>query len=108
MGKNNVETSKGRPRKKRKSLIEFDSKARHEFLTGFRKRKQERRKKAKIQLEAELKAEKRKAKQEARDEAEKLAKLDHERIVPEIEHLLNEAEDVQGKHSYTSLITRVN
>ena len=47
--------------KKTKTSIVFDADARKEFLTGFRKRKNERRRKAKEQLERELKEEKVKA-----------------------------------------------
>ena len=47
--------------KPKKTIITFDPAARKEYLTGFRKRKQERRKKAKLQLEQTLKQEKKKA-----------------------------------------------
>ena len=45
-----------------KTSIVFDEAARTEFLTGFRKRKEERRKKAKEQREKEAKEEIKKAK----------------------------------------------
>ena len=45
-----------------KTAIVFDEAARTEYLTGFRKRKEERRKKAKEQIEKEVKDEIKKAK----------------------------------------------
>ena len=45
-----------------KTMIVFDEKKRRDYLTGFRKRKEERRKKARVQLEKELKDEVKKAK----------------------------------------------
>jgi|FrelakmetLWP11LW_1041352.scaffolds.fasta_scaffold364936_1 ribosomal RNA-processing protein 17 len=53
-----------RPAKNRstKTAIVFDETARTEYLTGFRKRKDERRKKAKEQMEKEVKDELKRAK----------------------------------------------
>lgn len=51
-------------KKKQKVEIVFDEKKRHDFLTGFRKRKNERRKKAKEQVEIMIKEEKKKIKLE--------------------------------------------
>ena len=45
-----------------KTSIVFDEAARTEYLTGFRKRKESRRKKAKEQMEKEIKEEIKKAK----------------------------------------------
>ena len=44
-------------KKHRKTEIVFDESKRRDFLTGFRKRKEERRQKAKIEHEEKLKAE---------------------------------------------------
>ena len=50
--------SKGKtPKKARKTEIVFDEGKRRDFLTGFRKRKEERRKRAREQYEKELKEE---------------------------------------------------
>ena len=59
MGKKKSNESKG---KKRKTEIVFDESKRRDFLTGFRKRKQERREKAKLEYEKKLKEEIRAAK----------------------------------------------
>ena len=75
--------------KKDKTSIVFDEASRKDFLTGFRKRKNERRKKAKEQLERDLKEEIRKARQKAREDVinAKATGASHQ-IVPEIEHLI--------------------
>ena len=75
--------------KKDKTSVVFDAASRKDFLTGFRKRKNERRKKAKEQFEKDFKEEKRKAKQKAREDVinAKATGASH-RIVPEIEHLI--------------------
>ena len=59
MGKKKANEGKG---KKRKTEIVFDEAKRRDFLTGFRKRKQERREKAKLEYEQKLKEEIRAAK----------------------------------------------
>ena len=51
--------------RRNKVKMVFDESARKEFLTGFRKRKDERRRKAKIQIEAQLKEEMKLAKEQA-------------------------------------------
>ena len=48
--------------KKRKTEVVFDESKRRDFLTGFRKRKDERRKKAREQMETKLKQEIKEAK----------------------------------------------
>ncbi len=79
--------------RKNKLRVVFDEKARKDFLTGFRKRKDERRKKAKEQTELNLKNEIKIVKSESRTKMEKVSK-EHS-IVPEIAHLINsEAADV--------------
>ncbi|KAL5292390.1 hypothetical protein ACFFRR_011288 [Megaselia abdita] len=54
----------GKPKKKQKVEIVFDEQKRKDFLTGFRKRKNERRKKAKEQVETMIKEEKKRIKSE--------------------------------------------
>lgn len=49
--------------KKKKNQIVFDEKERREYLTGFRKRKEERRRKARDELERQIKEEKKKQKE---------------------------------------------
>ncbi|TRY79622.1 hypothetical protein TCAL_09036 [Tigriopus californicus] len=73
-----------------KTSLVFDPEKRKEFLTGFRKRKDERRKKAKEQRELELKEEMKKAKEKARanineaksEEFNKKVKDDIQRFLP--------------------------
>ena len=79
----------GRKNKGNKTAIVFDEASRKNFLTGFRKRKNERRKKAKEQLEKEFKEEIRKAKQKAREDVlnAKATGASHQ-ILPEVEHLI--------------------
>ncbi|XP_037932270.1 nucleolar protein 12 [Teleopsis dalmanni] len=57
-----------------KKEIVFDPKKRREFLTGFQKRKNERRKKAKDQLMQHLKEERRRIRQEVKDGVKHLKK----------------------------------
>ena len=88
----NAETKQNGPKSKRpkqKTSIVFDETSRKDFLTGFRKRKNERRKKAKEQLEKDLKEEIQRAKRKAREDMEqaKSTGASHQ-IVPEIEHLI--------------------
>uniref|UniRef100_T1GMX1 Nucleolar protein 12 n=1 Tax=Megaselia scalaris TaxID=36166 RepID=T1GMX1_MEGSC len=54
----------GKTRKKQKVELVFDEQKRKDFLTGFRKRKNERRKKAKEQVEAMIKEERKRIKSE--------------------------------------------
>lgn len=81
----------GKKNKAHKTSIVFDATSRKDFLTGFRKRKNERRKKAKEQLETEYKEEVRKAKQKAREDVmnAKATGASHQ-IVPEIADLIRE------------------
>lgn len=59
MGKRKTSAGNSKPRK---TEIVFDETKRRDFLTGFRKRKQERRKKAQEQQEKTIKEEIRQAK----------------------------------------------
>ena len=56
MGKRNA-AGGNQPKKVRKTEIVFDESKRRDFLTGFRKRKQERRNRAKLEFEKKLKDE---------------------------------------------------
>ena len=80
-------------KKRNKTSIVFNEASRKEFLTGFRKRKNERRRKANEQLEKEYKNEIRKAKLKAKEDVinARETSVSHQ-IVPEIEHL------IQGKN----------
>jgi ribosomal RNA-processing protein 17 len=81
--------------RKNKLRVVFDENARKDFLTGFRKRKDERRKKAKEQIELNLKNEIKKIKSKSRTKMEKVKVSKAHSIVPEIAHLINsEAADV--------------
>ncbi|CAH0388990.1 unnamed protein product [Bemisia tabaci] len=82
--------------KKTKVHIVFDEKARRDYLTGFSKRKQARKKKAEEEFKVLLKEEKKRIKQEARESYMKLTKSFEP--VPEVEHLQTEEYDL-GTHS---------
>ncbi|XP_071129834.1 nucleolar protein 12-like [Mytilus galloprovincialis] len=53
--------------RKTKTILVFDVKAREEFLTGFRKRKNERRKKAQDERKSQMKIDKKESKQRRRE-----------------------------------------
>ena len=63
---NSAITTKQQINRKNKLRVVFDENARKDFLTGFRKRKDERRQKAKEQIELNLKNEIKKIKSESR------------------------------------------
>ncbi|KAJ6634983.1 Ubiquitin-like modifier-activating enzyme ATG7 [Pseudolycoriella hygida] len=86
-----ITTMGKRPAKKRKLELVFDEKKRKEYLTGFRKRKQERRKKARDDLELQVKEERKRLKQEAREDIKSKFKLSFAPI-PELADELNEEE----------------
>lgn len=88
--------NKNNKKKKRKVNLVFDPQARREFLTGFHKRKVERKAKFKEDLKQMLKDERKRIKQEAKESYKKLV-VSH-RSVPEVEHLLHEEHDL-GTHS---------
>merc|ERR1711936_1141729 len=79
-------------KKVRKTEIVFDESKRRDFLTGFRKRKQERRNRAKLEFEKKLKDEikvaKEKAKQNRNPFGTEIRSASH-LPAPEIEHLLD-------------------
>uniref|UniRef100_A0A1Y1LYC9 Nucleolar protein 12 n=1 Tax=Photinus pyralis TaxID=7054 RepID=A0A1Y1LYC9_PHOPY len=72
-------------KKKNKVHLIFDETKRREFLTGFHKRKLERKKKAKEKFEKQLKEEKKRLKAEARESYKKLVKS--YAPIPEVEDL---------------------
>ena len=57
MGKRNTEAGNKPKKVRKKTEIIFDETKRRDFLTGFRKRKEERRKRAKSEFEKKLKDE---------------------------------------------------
>ncbi|KAK4874432.1 hypothetical protein RN001_013792 [Aquatica leii] len=78
---------------KRKSKIHlvFDEAKRRDFLTGFHKRKMERKRKAKEKFEKEFKEEKKRLKAEARQSFKNL--VQSYTPVPEVEHLITKEYD---------------
>eukprot|EP00088_Acartia_fossae_P024098 TRINITY_DN25074_c0_g1_i1.p1 TRINITY_DN25074_c0_g1~~TRINITY_DN25074_c0_g1_i1.p1 ORF type:complete len:225 (+),score=53.48 TRINITY_DN25074_c0_g1_i1:46-720(+) len=89
-----------------KLRIQFDERARKDFLTGFRKRKDERRKKAKEQIEKRLKEEIKKIRTDTRDKLQNSKKSKAHQIVPEIAHLIDTDQSETnvtdfGSHSVT-------
>merc|ERR1712029_942989 len=88
-----VETEKKKPRrainKSTKKAIVFDEKKRKEFLTGFRKRKDERRKKWNEKVERNLKEEIKRIKEQTRAKIERSKGNKSNVIVPEVAHLIN-------------------
>ena len=105
MGRDRPATTKPRRPKNRstKTSITFDAQKRKEYLTGFRKRKDERRKKAKEKIEEEMRKEKAKAREKARSEVTGLASdakaSSSHRVIPEIEHLLPTRTEDFGSHT---------
>merc|ERR1711935_370284 len=109
MGKRKSETGNKPKKKKVKTEIVFDESKRHDFLTGFRKRKEERRKAAKVQFEKKLKAEIKLAKEKAKTEVKEIQSSSH-RVVPEIEHLLDNAvsTNIHDLGSHTVSVTHLD
>ena len=84
-----MEKKTSKKNKRNKTSIVFNEASRKEFLTGFRKRKNERRKKAKEQLEKEYKDEIKRAKIKAKEDVIRAKETGpSHQIVPEIKHLL--------------------
>ncbi len=82
-----------------KTSIEFDPEKRRQFLTGFRRRKEERRRKAREKIHMDAREEVRRAREDARKRAREIAEMrggggtsSSHRVVPEIEHLLPQVE----------------
>ncbi|KOX77491.1 Nucleolar protein 12 [Melipona quadrifasciata] len=66
----NVNRTPSQPKKRKKITLVFDENKRREFLTGFRKRKLQRKQKAKEDLQQRLKEERKRIKQEEKYETE--------------------------------------
>jgi len=100
-------------KKRNKTSIVFNEASRKEFLTGFRKRKNERRKKANEQLQKEIKNEFRKAKLKAKEDVINARETGaSHQIVPEIEHLIQGSRvaqsTVEDYGSHTVSVTHLN
>merc|ERR1711935_1085902 len=82
---------------------------RTDFLTGFRKRKDERRKRAKTEFEKKLKDEIKLAKEKAKTDVKEIQSASH-RVVPEIEHLLKSAlsTNIHDLGSHTVSVTHLD
>merc|ERR1712061_914083 len=110
--KNNMAKSKkksGEKKVKKKTEIVFDEAKRRDFLTGFRKRKQERRQNAKDEYEKTLKEEIRLAKEKAKKDVNEGNKSSSHQVVPEIEHLLQASypTDVHDLGTHTVSVTHL-
>merc|ERR1711997_710005 len=112
--KNNmVKKNNKRGGKKKKSEIVFDESKRRDFLTGFRKRKQERRNRAKLEFEKKLKDEikvaKEKAKQNRNPFGTEIRSASH-LPAPEIEHLLDNtvSTNIHDLGSHTVSVTHLD
>merc|ERR1712008_436166 len=90
MGKRNAAEGNKPKKVRQKSEVVFDESKRTDFLTGFRKRKDERRKRAKTEFEKKLKDEIKLAKEKAKTDVKEIQSASH-RVVPEIEHLVKSA-----------------
>merc|ERR1712083_14279 len=101
------------PKKVRKTEIVFDESKRRDFLTGFRKRKQERRNRAKLEFEKKLKDEikvaKEKAKQNRNPFGTEIRSASH-LPAPEIEHLLDNtvSTNIHDLGSHTVSVTHLD
>lgn len=80
-----------------KSVLIFDEAARREYLTGFQKRKNQRRKQAKLENEKKIKDEKQALKQQVR---EMMQKSDRHRL-PEVEEFLSSTVHDLPDHTVT-------
>ncbi|XP_044731635.1 ribosomal RNA-processing protein 17 [Chrysoperla carnea] len=85
---------KNNKNRKNKITLVFDEEKRREFLTGFHKRKLQRKKKAQEELQEQLKAERKRLKQEAKESYKNLV-VSH-RPIPELEHLYKEEYEDDG------------
>ncbi|XP_043248680.1 nucleolar protein 12 [Colletes gigas] len=96
----NVNRIPGQPRKRRKITLVFDEDKRRDFLTGFHKRKLQRKKKAQEELQQQLKEERKRIKHDAKESYKKLLSS---RDVPEIQQLLSEREFETDGHTVSIL-----
>merc|ERR1711934_947022 len=94
---------------RKKTEVIFDESKRADFLTGFRKRKDERRKRAKTEFEKKLKDEIKSAKEKAKTDMNEIQSASH-RVVPEIEHLLKSAvsTNIHDLGSHTVSVTHLD
>ncbi|XP_018561826.1 nucleolar protein 12 [Anoplophora glabripennis] len=89
MASGNAKRSAKKPKnRKNKVVLVFDENKRRDFLTGFHKRKLQRKKDAKEKFEKELKEERKRIKAEAKESYKKLV-VSH-RPIPELENLISE------------------
>jgi len=109
MGKRNAAEGNKPKKVRQKSEVVFDESKRTDFLTGFRKRKDERRKRAKTEFEKKLKDEIKLAKEKAKTDVKEIQSASH-RVVPEIEHLLKSAlsTNIHDLGSHTVSVTHLD
>merc|ERR1711934_588851 len=88
--------------KSTKTRLVFDEKKRKDFLTGFRRRKDERRQKWKDKVDNDLKKEVQKIKEQTRAKIQKSKGNKSNEIVPEIAHLI---ENNKGSSTTTQMDT---
>uniref|UniRef100_A0A8C6X8H3 Nucleolar protein 12 n=1 Tax=Naja naja TaxID=35670 RepID=A0A8C6X8H3_NAJNA len=109
----------GRKKKERRNgtavlrrVVSFDEKSRREFLTGFHKRKVERRKAALEEIKRKLKEEEKKMKEERHKEYMKMLKEREEALeeADELEHLVtSQTESVSYDHpNHTVTVTTIS
>ncbi|XP_026551731.1 nucleolar protein 12 [Pseudonaja textilis] len=109
----------GRKKKERRGgtavlrrVVSFDEKSRREFLTGFHKRKVERRKAALEEIKRKLKEEEKKMKEERHKEYMKMLKEREEALeeADELEHLVtSQTESVSYDHpNHTVTVTTIS
>lgn len=85
--------------RKTKSMLIFDEMARKEYLTGFRKRKEERRKIAQEQVEKIIKEEKKLLRQKTKEFLE--VKTRHQVLPPDLEELIHKEVNEMPDHTVT-------
>jgi len=89
MGKNSkVANKKKRINRETKLRLTFDEDARKNFLTGFKKRKDERRKVAQEEMVKKFKDEKKRIQEESKEKMNAESKSTSHRIIPEIAYLI--------------------
>ncbi|KOC64486.1 Nucleolar protein 12 [Habropoda laboriosa] len=95
----NVNRVPSQPKRRKKITLVFDEQKRREFLTGFHKRKLQRRQKAKEEFQQQLKQERKKIKHEAKRFKKSLSNRD----IPEIQQLLTQHEYETEGHTVSIL-----
>ncbi|XP_069053145.1 nucleolar protein 12 [Lepisosteus oculatus] len=102
----------GAKRRERKTVVTFNDKDRHDYLTGFHKRKLERRKVAVEEIKQKLKEEQRKVREERHKEYLKMLKERKEALeeADELEELVTgKTESVQYDHpNHTVTVTTIS